>query len=303
MNRHKAVAPLAAMMFVAAIAWGQGQAHATDADGWEAEKQALAAKGRQYETAWELYQALKQKAEGGQKPGWEGMPDWSGVYTREASPFFFDPDQAQTGRVTAKLKPDAQAVLDERLDLRAQGIEYDPISACGTPPGVPRWLTEPFLREFAVTPGQTWMINEMMNDVRRVYTDGRGHPPEADRYPLYNGDSIGFWDGGRLIFHTNQLRDGIYQRGQPDYSDQAETVEIWRKVDERTIEADVWVYDPVNLAEPWFTRQRYIRLTNDDKALRIRYWACSENPNNEITKTEDGASTFTDFGFTDVDDE
>ncbi len=73
----------------------------------------------------------------------------------------------------------------------------------------------------------------MVNDIRRIYTDGRGHVPEADRYPLYDGDSIGFWDGKRLVIHTNQLRDGQYQRSQPDYSDQVETVEIWEKIDEQ----------------------------------------------------------------------
>ena len=86
-----------------------------------------------------------------------------------------------------------------------RGIEWDPISTCA-PPGHPRWLTEPFLREFVATPDQTWLINEMVNDIRRVYTDGRDHVPEEDRYPLYNGDSIGFWDGDRLVIHTNQLQ-------------------------------------------------------------------------------------------------
>ena len=115
-----------------------------------------------------------------------------------------------------------------------QGIEWDPISTCA-PPGMPRWLTEPFLREFIVTPEQTWLINEMVNDIRRIYTDGRDHMPEADRYPLYNGDSIGFWDGDRLVIHTNQLQAGIYQRAHPDYTEQVETVEIWHKVDPKTL--------------------------------------------------------------------
>ena len=88
----------------------------------------------------------------------------------------------------------------------------------------------PFLREFAPTPGTTHLVNEMVNDIRRVYTDGRGHVPEADRYPLYDGDSIGFWDSKRLVIHTNQLREGQYQRAQPEYGDQVETVEIWEKV-------------------------------------------------------------------------
>ena len=99
----------------------------------------------------------------------------------------------------------------KRIEDVKHGIEWDPISTCA-PPGHPRWLTEPFLREFIVTPDQTWLINEMVNDIRRIYTDGRDHVPEADRYPLYNGDSIGFWDGDRLVIHTNQLQAGIYQR-------------------------------------------------------------------------------------------
>ncbi len=49
-------------------------------------------------------------------------------------------------------------------------------------------------------------------------------------------------------------------------------------------------------------RQRYKKLTNEDKSLRIRYWACGENQNNEITKEKNGASTFTDFTFTKEDD-
>ena len=77
---------------------------------------------------------------------------------------------------------------------------------------MPRWIVEPFLKEFVVTPGQTWLINEMQNEIRRVYTDGRDHPSEADAYPLWEGDSIGFWDGDKLVIHTSQMRAGQYQR-------------------------------------------------------------------------------------------
>ena len=129
---------------------------------------------------------------------------------------------------TAKLTPEYQAKLEKRVADVKRGIEWDPISTCA-PPGHPRWLTEPFLREFVPTPNQTWLINEMVNDIRRVYTDGRDHVPAEDRYPLYNGDSIGFWDGDRLVVHTNQLQGGIYQRSNPDYTDQVETVEIWQR--------------------------------------------------------------------------
>jgi hypothetical protein len=183
----------------------------------------------------------------------------------------------------------------KRIEEGKKGIEWDPISTCA-PPGHPRWLTEPFLREFIVTPDETWLINEMVNDIRRIYTDGREHVPEADRYPLYDGDSIGFWDDDRLVIHTNQLKAGIYQRANPDYTDQVETVEIWHKASDAMMEVDVWVYDPPALVEPWYTKQTYARLS--DPNLRIRYWNCGENQNNAVIQTREGATQFQGLTFT-----
>ena len=167
---------------------------------------------------------------------------------------------------------------------------------------MPRWLAEPFLREWVVTPQETYLITEQQNEIRRVYTDGRDHPKPEDAYPLWEGDSIGFWDGDKLVIHTTQMRAGQYQRIQPDYSDQVETVEVWHKTDPATMVVDVWAFDPPALAEPWYTKQIYKRLSNDDKSLRIRYWNCAENQNNAITKTDSGTSQFSDFTFTNKDD-
>jgi hypothetical protein len=251
--------------------------------------------GRQHKTAEDLYKALREQAKGGQRL--TAAPDWSGVYTRTPVPgFAFDPDQPPAGLPTAKLTPEYQEKLTKRIEDLKNGVEWDPISTC-SPPGHPRWLTEPFLREFVITPDQTWLINEMVNDIRRIYTDGRDHVPAADRYPLYDGDSIGFWDGARLIIHTNQLKAGIYQRSQPDYTDQVETVEIWQKADDKTLRADVWVYDPPALLEPWFTRQSYTKLSDPDKNLRIRYWNCQENQNNSVVQTKQGGTEFREFTF------
>src|SRR5688572_6116807 len=258
--------------------------------------------GRQYKTAAELYQALRDQSSAGQPLNWTNLPDWRGVYTRApVAGFAFDPDTPEGGPPTAKLTPEFETRMRKRIADVKQGIEWDPISTCA-PPGHPRWLTEPFLREFIVTPDQTWLVNEMVNDIRRIYTDGRDHVPAADRYPLYNGDSIGFWNGDRLVIHTNQLRAGIYQRSHPDYTDQVETVEIWQKTGPRTIDVDVWVYDPPALVEPWYTKQPYAKLNDPDKNLRIRYWHCGENQNNAVFQTEGGTTQFQDFTFTESDD-
>lgn len=267
------------------------------------EKQEMIELGIEHGTAWNLYRHFREEAGGDGQLTWRNVPDWSGVWTREASVFFFDPDQTAMNQLpTAKLTPEYERKLMEKLDRIDRGIAYDRLSA-GEPAGMPRWFSEPFLRDFAVTPHQTWMINEMMNEVRRIYTDGRGHPPPEDAYPLWEGDSIGFWDEDRLIVHTTQMRSGQYQRIQPHYSEQVEVVEIWQKTDEETLAADVWIYDPPALEEPWYTRQVYKKLSNPDKSLRIRYWAFSENPNNAVIQTEEGTSQFDDFTFTDEDDD
>ena len=267
-----------------------------------AEKQAQIDLGKQYESAWGLYQHFLTEAHGGQELTWQTVPDWSGVWTLDGNIFFFDQDQRDMNALpTAKLTPEYAPKLLDKLDRIDRGIEFDPLSA-GEPAGMPRWLAEPFLRDFAVTPKQTWLINEMMNEVRRVYTDGRGHPAPEDAYPLWEGDSIGFWDGGKLVIHTSQMRSGQYQRIQPFYTEQVEVVEIWQKTDDRTLTVDSWIYDPPALAEPWYTRRYYRKLTNDDNYLRIRYWDFRENQNNEVIKNDQGTSDFADFTFTDKDD-
>jgi hypothetical protein len=253
--------------------------------------------GLQHQTAWALYQALLMEAGGGQRPAPGAVPDWAGLWVWNSNRgFLFDPDTPEGAITTAKLTPEYQRKLEEEIARINNGIEYDPISSCA-PPVFPRWLAIPFLREFIVTPDQTWLSSETVNNVRRIYTDGRDHIPEVDRYPLYYGDSIGFWNNQTLAIHTNQLRAGVYQRGNPEYTDKVETVEIWEKVDDRTIEVDVWIYDPPALVEPWYVKQRYSKVSDQDKQLRIRYWDCLENPNNSVFKTPEGSTQFKEFTF------
>jgi len=253
--------------------------------------------GLQHQTAWDLYQALLMKAGGGQRPAPGDVPDWAGLWVWNSNRgFLFDPDTPEGVITTAKLTPEYQRKLEEEIARINKGIEYDPISSCA-PPGFPRWLAIPFLREFIVAPDQTWLSSETVNNVRRIYTDGRDHIPEVDRYPLYYGDSIGFWNNQTLTIHTNQLRAGVYQRGNPEYTDKVETVEIWEKVDDRTIEVDVWIYDPPALVEPWYVKQRYSKVSDQDKQLRIRYWDCLENPNNTVYRTPEGSTQFKEFTF------
>src|ERR1051326_1196065 len=213
----------------------------------------MLAMGTKYRTATEFYAALKAAApgQGRQMPAFNQLPDWSGLWTAGGGGNFFSPGP---GGSAPKLTPQAAAALKDGQSNEKNGIEYDEnLSQCG-PPGYPRWLAIPFLREFIVRPEETWLTSETVNNVRRIYTDNRDHIPAEDRYPLPYGDSIGFWDGQKLVIHTNQIKGAIYTRSHPDYSDETETVEIWQQISPTAIEAKVWVYDPVNLLEPWYVR-------------------------------------------------
>ena len=251
--------------------------------------------GLQHKTAWDLYLALKQAARGGrQSPPAAQLPDWSGVWTSAGFGSLF---RAAPNGVAPKLTQAADAAVKAGQERTAKGISYDEnLSQCG-PSGFPRWLQEPFLREFVVTPGQTWLINEQVQEIRRIYTDGRDHTPEEERYPLVLGDSIGFWDGPKLVIHTNQLMARTMGRNAPDQSDKMEVVEIWEKTSPARISVDVWLYDPAVYAEPWYVQRAYNQVPNPDKSLRIRYWDCNENPNNTVIKTPDGSTQYTDFTF------
>ena len=140
-------------------------------------------------------------------------------------------------------------------------------------------------------------MNEVAAETRRIYTDGRDHLLPEDRFPTFDGDSIGFWSGGKLVIHTNQLRAGMYQRAQPNYSDSIELVEVMQKVDDRTMLLHVWAYDPEYLLEPWYSQKQYVRLTDPEKLLRVHYWYCFDNQNNAVEEQEDGSTQFIDFEF------
>jgi hypothetical protein len=240
---------------------------------------------QQFQDSYKVFLAMKAKAVPPKQ-----LPDWSGLWTRQDSPagLVFDSSQPlpiSAGRITAVLTPKYQAAFEQKLRDVAAGREWDPLSYC-LPSGFPRWLTEPFLREAIVTPKQTWWIQEQQNEIRRIYTDGRGHIPEDEAYILWDGDSIGFWDRDTLVIHTIRVRPGQYNRSQPDYSDQTSTVERVRMPDKDTMEDQVTVWDPLSLKKPWHVVMVWKRVTTP--GLRIDTWSCEENSN--VDRNPDGST-------------
>jgi hypothetical protein len=238
----------------------------------------------EYASSLEEYNALQLAARGGTRLQWAKMPDWSGVWQRETSLpmriYFFDESAEIVPGTRGYPKPPAltpryQAAYEKKMEGIKSGKEWDRLSWC-LPAGYPRVLAEPWLREFVVTPNETWMTHEQVNETRRVYTDGRGHVPDAEAIPLWLGDSIGFWNRDTLVVHTTHVKAGQYQRGNPDYSFKTTTVEQLRLVEPTMIEDRVTVYDPDSLLKPMHAVFHYRKRTGD---VRVNYASCEENNN------------------------
>jgi hypothetical protein len=132
--------------------------------------------------------------------------------------------------------------------------------------------------QFLVTPEEVLIVNSY-RDLRHVYTDGRPHPPEEDRWPTPWGDSIGHWEGDTLVIDTvsvqqpnvilvgNFLNPGVEppRFGLPPLSDKAHYVERLRKTGPDTMEVEMTIEDAETLTKPWVVKLAYKRATGMDR--------------------------------------
>ncbi|HEX4049423.1 MAG TPA: hypothetical protein VHY19_00895 [Steroidobacteraceae bacterium] len=262
------------------------------------------------EQSYKDYLEMKAKANGGKvypQAVVARMPDWSGIWThtggrtwdgaaisREAQRGGTDTARSMLadcqsypckGWLLAALTPQYELLLREKLAAVAHDIEWDPDTVC-IPPGFPRTMIEPFGREFVDMPQETWTIGFVNNDIRRIYTDGRGHVSQDNSFPTFDGDSIGFWDGDTLVVHTLYMRGGELQRDLPSLSQEVSTVERIRMTDPNTIIDDATIYDPLALREPWHGVQKFARMTQRHNAMNA--FNCDVN----IYETPEGKTAF-----------
>ena len=158
---------------------------------------------------------------------------------------------------------------------------------------MPRWLWEPYIKEFVNVPDQSWFMNDMMNETRRIYIGAEHVNTEAKHFPL--GDSIGFWDGNQLVVWTKYVNPADYVRGMPLTSNQFEMVETWQErrgpAGQRQLVTQVTFYDPLALVKPQSAVYTHDQRPDLKKAgVRIRTWECEQSSNSY--KAADGSTQF-----------
>ena len=155
----------------------------------------------------------------------ETLPDWGGHWGTDINTGEVVIGGIHSSRegVLARLTPAARVVYERDVEMLHAEQGIDPISLC-LPLNFPRWFTPYGYREHFLTPGKSLLGSEMMNEFRRIFTDGRAHPTEEWMTKEWLGYSIGFWDNDILVVWTRGIKKGIMTRGMPRLTDKVEVV-------------------------------------------------------------------------------
>jgi hypothetical protein len=86
-----------------------------------------------------------------------------------------------------------------------KGVDEIPLSNSGLclPNGTPANMG-PVSHEYVYSPGRVTILLEN-SEIRRIWTDGRGHVPDEQSNPSFSGDSIGHWEGDTLVVETTNI--------------------------------------------------------------------------------------------------
>jgi hypothetical protein len=185
------------------------------------------------------------------------------------------------------LTPEYQAIYEANLiDQAAGGQGTDPTFTC-LAPGMPRIMIAYAPMEIVVTPDTTYILMEHIHDNRRIHTDGRDWPEDAD--PMFAGYSIGKWvdeDGdGRydvLVVETRNMKGprSFDASGIPLHRDNNTVVKeriYLDKADPNLLHDEITTIDNA-LTRPWVVTKSYRRLVTD-KPVWWREDVCAEGNN------------------------
>jgi hypothetical protein len=217
----------------------------------------------------------------------ETLPDFTGVWNPDWSLLF----ASGGGRapVEPKLTPAAQEKLDAfRAKQAAEGVSQDAQVRC-LPPGMPGIMRQPYPLEFLFTPGRVTVFAETYSQARRIYTDGRAVPEDPDF--LFNGTSVGRWDGDTLLVDTVGFSPLVTIAPGIGHGEKMRIHErIWLEAPD-VLRIETTITDPDVLTEP-FVQQLAFKKQPD---WEIREYVCEEN--NRLTDEEGGANIDLDLEY------
>jgi hypothetical protein len=185
------------------------------------------------------------------------LPDWSGVWNPKIS------DQDAQVKTNPPPWNETAAKKIEFMFAEEKAGRPRLIFASCLPEAHPSWmLVTHNAMEVLFTPGRVTMLGESDgNRIRRIYTDGRGHPEVSD--PTFHGHSIGHWEGDTLVVDTVDIVPQAplavsEAAGLPNNGDM-HVIERIHLADKDIMHVDLEIIAPKILTQPWKTTRVFFR--------------------------------------------
>ncbi len=203
----------------------------------------------------------------------DGKPDLQGFYEPDAGGANYGLERRAPS--TASLTPPGRGVVIDpangKLPMQPWAVKelgdrqrtergYDDPTAHCFPAGVPRSMYVPTAFYVVQTPNALAIFHERTS-WRIVHLDGRPHLPDTMR--LWQGDSIGHWEGDTLVVDTTNLNGKTWLNEAGEIVSYAEhVVERFTPVGPDKVHYEATVTDPVVYTLPWtitvsFNREKF----------------------------------------------
>ncbi|KPL68353.1 hypothetical protein SZ64_09610 [Erythrobacter sp. SG61-1L] len=207
------------------------------------------------------------------------QPDWAAVTNLRAA-------EGQ-----APMTASARATVDAFNAAKADGQNLQTEGANCMPVGMPGVMRYPYPIEFIYSPGKVNIVIETHSQVRRIFTDGRPLPEDPDL--LFNGSSVGHWEGETLVADTVGLSPLISLLPGLHPTENTRIHERIKLDGPGKLVVETTITDPELFTQPFVTSLSY-RLEPD---WDIREYICQEN-NRDAADAEGRPSM--DLGFDEI---
>src|SRR5215831_15984989 len=213
-------------------------------------------------------------------------PEWKGLWFRSVvgAPRF-DTSKPRGLPQQAPLTPQFQKLYEASLADQPAGGQGDHTVFRCLPWGMPGMMNGYGEIQIVITPETTYLlIDDGSAEVRRIFTDGRRFPEDAE--PTYTGYSIGRWVDAAGSGHYDLLEvetrafrgprvyDNTGLMLHPDNESVIREKIYLDKADKKLLHDEITVEDHA-LLRPWTVLKTYTR--NADPAHVLREDVCAEN--------------------------
>lgn len=185
------------------------------------------------------------------------------------------------------LTPYGQSHHDGAMKAAAEGKVYrNDIGLCW-PIGMPIMMLRAWPVHMIQLSNSIYMVQELMNELRIIFMDGRKHTDPDLAIPSWAGESIGHWEGDTLVIDTTNFvndRHWISERQGLPGSDQLHIVERIKMVDKDTLRDEFTFEDPKVFVGSWSITKQMKRTNNRD----LQEVHCLPDLNDHMPTTQAG---------------